>query len=449
MSQAAHWMVCIVICVACIAFVAPTHAQEDTPVIAPVPCKAPGKLTMWVWSANWQPLIQAAIDEWETTYCPGAAVDLQLHGPFGIYWGQLDLAARMGGTPDVFNINQPFFQDYAAAGRLLDLQPYWDEAGIDTTLWGPGLVDPYRWGEAGDLYAGPVNWDTVGVFYNKDMFDAAGLPVPPAGWDWDLFADYAAALTDPEAGVYGALAYVGFQVGYANWIASAGTTPVVEADRSRCTLADAGSIRALTFLRGLIDDGYMPSVTDMGEALGVETITEREAFQFWAEGRAAMLTGGSFAVPDALANVPFNWDVLPLPRHPQTGRSRSIVHAVGYAASATTADPDLAANLILYLVSDEAQMLFAEAGGVAPANPAPALQRAWITSLGATGSVENIDVFITATFDSQGVTVFGDIWDFVNGQIVIDLFSEEAPDIAEAARAACEYIDQHLPGTQD
>ena len=84
--------------------------------------------------------------------------------------------------PDIFNMSQDRFFFYADNDAVLDLQPYWDEYGVDTTLWGSGLVDPYRWGDAGDLYAAPVNWDTIAIYYNKDMFDAAGLDYPTADW---------------------------------------------------------------------------------------------------------------------------------------------------------------------------------------------------------------------------------------------------------------------------
>ena len=75
---------------------------------------------------------------------------------------------------------------YNSNELLLNLQPYWDEFGVDTSVWGSGLVDPYRIGD--DLYAAPVNWDTIAIMYNKDMFDAAGLEYPTAEWTWDDFA---------------------------------------------------------------------------------------------------------------------------------------------------------------------------------------------------------------------------------------------------------------------
>ncbi len=415
---------------------APIHAQ-DTPTIAPAKCTAPGKLTMWVWDENWQKVIAKSIDAWKKDYCPGAEVDLQVH-PWGQYWDLVKTSATSGDLPDVFNMSQTYFYFYASNDALLNLQPYWDKAGIKTTVWGSGLVDPYRWGDKGDLYAGPVNWDTVAVYYNKDMFDAAKMAYPTADWTWDDFARAAEGLTDTAKDQYGALVYLEYQAGYPNWIASTGATPVVDAKHTQCTLTDKGSLEALNFLRGLLDKGYMPKA-------GILPGTSADdAFNFFTSGKVAMITGGSWKLPDATTKLKFNWDVVQLPKNPTSGKSRAILHAVGYVASAKSKNPDLAANLITYLVSDEGQKFFAEAGGVAPANPSPALQKAWTDSF---KTDKNIQAFVEATKDSQGVTVFDEIWEAINTEIVVNIF-DLGMSVDEATKKACEVVTKNLPATK-
>jgi multiple sugar transport system substrate-binding protein len=410
------------------------QAQDQTVVIAPQACKEPGKLTMWVWDENWATIIGKSIDDWKAKYCPGAEVDL-IQQPWDQYWDLLKTSAAGGDLPDVFNMSQDNFFFYATNDAFLDLQPYWDEYGVDTTVWGKGLVDPYRWGDAGDLYAAPVNWDTVALYYNKDMFDAANLPYPTADWTWDDFAADAAALTDPANDVYGASVYAEYQGGYGNWIASAGVTPVVNATHTECTLGEPGSLEALNFLKGLYDKGYMPSISVMGGA------SADDAFNFWTSGKVAMVSGGSWKLPDAFSGVTFNWDVVQLPKNPTTGRSRSILHAVGYVASARTKNADLAGNLILYLASDEGQRFFAEGGSVAPANPSPAIQQLWIDSFGDT-SVD-IHAFVDATVDSQGVTPFTEIWDVMNTELPTEIFDLNM-SVEDAVAATCQAIDPYL-----
>jgi multiple sugar transport system substrate-binding protein len=416
-----------------VAMVAPM-VQAQEPVIAPQACKEPGKLTMWTWDQNWATVIGNSIDAWKAEYCPGAEVDL-IYQPWGDYWDALKTSIAGGDMPDVFSMNQTYFYFYADNGAVLDLQPYWDEYGVDTTIWGSGLVDPYRWGDAGDVYAAPMEWVTVAVYYNKDMFDAAGLDYPTADWTWDDFADLAAKLTNPEADVYGAAVYSEYQAGYANWIASTGETPIVDAARTKCMLTEPGNKEALNFLKDLYDKGYMPSVSTLGGA------SADNSFNFWTSGKVAMVTNGSWQLPLAFDQATFNWDVVQLPKNPTTGRSRSILHASSYAASSQTANPDLAANLILFLASDEGQKFFAEAGGVAPGNPSPVLQQMWVDSFGDTDV--NVQAFVDATVDSQGVTVFDEIWDAINTEIVVNIF-DLGVSVDDAVGMACDAIDPYL-----
>ena len=90
----------------------PAQAQDDV-TIAPVACKEPGSLRMWVWDENWATVIGTSIEDWKANYCPGAEVTLEVQ-PWGQYWDLL----RTGGAdlPDVFNMSQDHFYFYASNG---------------------------------------------------------------------------------------------------------------------------------------------------------------------------------------------------------------------------------------------------------------------------------------------------------------------------------------------
>ncbi len=420
------------------AMLVPAQAQEGTTIPA-ANCASPGDLTLRVWDENWAKVLEDATAAWVETYCPGANVTVNLV-PWGSYWDLLRTDASSGDLPDVFNMSQDQVGFYLENGALLDLQSYLDAAGIDPTVWGTGLVDPYRDSASGDVYGTPLEWVTVGLYYNKDLFDAAGVEYPNPDWTWDDFAEAARALTDPENGVYGAAVYAEYQAGFGNWIASTGTPPVATVGRTECTFDDPGSIEALSFLRGLLDEGVMPTVSQAGGS---------GADDFWnlfASGKIAMVSNGAWKLPSALGiaegstPLSFNWDVTQLPKNPTTGESRAILHAVSWVASANSANADLAANLIQYLVSDEGQQFFADAGGVAPANPNPGLQQSWIDSFGDTGV--NVQAFIDATRTSQGVTTFGDAGD-ASTDLIVNIFDLGVP-VEEAAAQACAEIEPFL-----
>jgi len=413
-------------------FTAPVSAA-DSPVIAAQKCDKPGKLTFWVWDDNWKKTLDKSVANWVEKYCPGAEVNV-VQQPWDSYWTQLKTSASGGDLPDIFNLSQDRFYAYAQTGAVLNLQPYWDKYGVKTSVWGTGLVDPYRYGDKGDLYAAPVNWDTVAIFYNKDLFDAAKIAYPTADWTWDDFASAAAKLTDSAKDVYGADVYVGYQTGYPNWIASAGVSPVVDAAKTTCTLTDKVSVDTLNFLKDLEDKGYQPKPSIVGGT------SADDVFNFFAQGKVAIISGGSWKLPDAYSKLKFNWDVVQFPKNPTTKRSRAILHAVGYVAAAKTKEPDLAANLILYLSSDEGQQFFAAAGGVAPANPSPAVQKLWIDSFKAG---KNVQAFVDATKDSQGVTAFDQIWDVADTQLVVNIF-DLGKSVDESTKAACSAITPFL-----
>ena len=181
--------------------VSAVYAQDDqnVEVIAPQACSTPGNLKLWVWDQHWADIIGASVEQWKEDYCPGAQVDVSIHD-WEEYWNTLDTNAASGDLPDIFNMSQDRFYFYASKNALLDLQPYFDAASINTSAWASGMVDPYRFGDDFHLYAGPVNWDTVVIFYNKDLLDAAGLAYPTSDWTWDDFAADAQTLTDPQYG---------------------------------------------------------------------------------------------------------------------------------------------------------------------------------------------------------------------------------------------------------
>ena len=151
MFKARHSLMVLVIVLLMSALAMPVQAQDGgEPVIAAQPCAEPGELTMWVWDEAWAGIIGESIELWKTEYCPGAEVTIEIQ-PWSEYWTLLKTNAAGGDLPDVFNMNHTYVFFYLDNEVLLNLQPYWDEFGVDTNLWGSGLVGPYRWGENGDL----------------------------------------------------------------------------------------------------------------------------------------------------------------------------------------------------------------------------------------------------------------------------------------------------------
>jgi multiple sugar transport system substrate-binding protein len=98
-----------------------------------------------------------------------------------------DLTA--GTAPDIYvQKNLKNFYTYSSEGQLVDVS---DVAG--RLAAGTGGVDFYK--VDGKTFAVPYRQDSWVLYYNKDMFDAAGVDYPDGTWTWDDYADAAEAIS--------------------------------------------------------------------------------------------------------------------------------------------------------------------------------------------------------------------------------------------------------------
>jgi len=114
------------------------------------------------------------------------------------------IAANQG--PDVFY--HYFAADIASQGFLENLTPYMEADGINPDdLWFP--IGKIRAEYDGNMYGVPRDATAGVIAYNKDLFDAAGVPYPEPGWTIADYRDKAIALTDRDKDIYGVGAIVG------------------------------------------------------------------------------------------------------------------------------------------------------------------------------------------------------------------------------------------------
>ena len=102
---------------------------------------------------------------------------------------------------------------FASRGLLLDLTPYIEQSEIIKTediFPGPLSSVTYE----GGIYGIPRGANTIALYYNADMFKAAGLDPDNPPKTWDELYEAAKALTDPSKNVYGlAFSAVGTEEG--------------------------------------------------------------------------------------------------------------------------------------------------------------------------------------------------------------------------------------------
>ena len=89
----------------------------------------------------------------------------------------------------------------------------------DLSYYPESLLVPLRYED--QLYALPQEVSPYVIYYNKDMFEAAGLEMPTDDWTIDEFYEAAKALTDPEKNVYG-YRYASGADPFLGWLSRAG-----------------------------------------------------------------------------------------------------------------------------------------------------------------------------------------------------------------------------------
>ena len=108
---------------------------------------------------------------------PGIKVDVQLTG-YKDYFTSLATKVGGGNAPDVFEMNMENYLAYMLRGQCLDLT----NMGIDTSAFSAGSLNAVS--SDGKLYAVPESFSTCVMFYNKALFDQAGVSYPTDDWTW-------------------------------------------------------------------------------------------------------------------------------------------------------------------------------------------------------------------------------------------------------------------------
>src|SRR6266576_3893494 len=122
--------------------------------------------------------------------------------PYSDYFTKLQTQIAGGQAPDTFELDYGSFYGYATSGSLLNLSKV---AKTDPTF-NPGIYYPkaYSAFAVGKTQFGlPESYSDVLLFYNKDLFRAAGVPFPTAKWTWKDELAAAKKLTNASKGVYG------------------------------------------------------------------------------------------------------------------------------------------------------------------------------------------------------------------------------------------------------
>ncbi|MEV1168754.1 sugar ABC transporter substrate-binding protein [Nonomuraea sp. NPDC049784] len=238
--------------------------------------------------------------------------------PFDQYFTKLQTSIAGGTAPDTFELNYENFVTYAGAGSLLDLATVAGDG--DTSVYAQESLNAFK--HDGKQYALPASFSTVVLFYNKDLFDKAGVAPPTADWTWADEQAAAAKLTDKKKGVFGDFQPVQFFEFYKTLKQAGGE--FLSADGKKSAFDSPQGVKAATWLVSKVGK-TMPTEAEIGGTADYDT-------NLFKSGKLAMWHNGIWQFA-GMKDVPFGWDVVVEPG--DSAKASAVFHNA-VAASSTT-----------------------------------------------------------------------------------------------------------------
>ena len=350
--------------------------------------------------------IQLVYQDWRADWVPGMVEEMltqfhDTHPNIRVFFtpdpdnlADTMLAEMEAGTaPDLFWGGSTFFPTWAQQGHMLDLRPY-VTADLDAATiadWDPVQYQAFFLPD-GRQFGLPKYHGAVALYYNKDLFDQAGVAYPTTTWG---DADYLAAMKelsrDNTAGQreqWGSMVDIAWdrlQIYINGW----GGHLVAPDDPAHCAVDEPPALAALAWLRARMwDDRVMATYPD------VQYMSPRSAF---INQRIAMVEEGSWVLKDILRDTDFPVGVVPMP----AGRKQRVTLATsdGFGIYGRTEYPEAAWELLQFLTSSDYGLALAKADFLQPARAS--LLEAWMGFVRAEFPEKTADLDLSAFADGH------------------------------------------------
>ncbi len=324
--------------------------------------------SFWVGGTEDQAAWQKVADQATTDH---AGITVKLQGTdWNNYWAKIGTLLASGKAPCIIGMQSLRLASYANA--LLPLDELMQKYGLKTEEFDKPIMDGLK--ADGKQIAIPYDSGPMVIFYNRDMFKAAGVAEPKPGWTMDEFQAAAKKLT--AAGKSGLVTTPG-DLGVASWVRTlTGAEPLAD---GKLALTDQKFVDGFSEYADFVKtDKIAPPVP--GGNPDFET-------QQFAAGKAAMQLNGPWSLIDTKGKVKFQLGIAPIPAG--ADGSKTYTAGSGFGISRSCKTPDAAFQAIMSMTGEKPLTTLAAAGRAYPARTAA--HPAWFTAAGIDGAKETID----------------------------------------------------------
>ena len=295
-------------------------------------------------------LVSQIYDEFEEAH---PDLDLRIEGTpdMQTYVTKMLLSHVARTAPDVMRVDASSAAVFIDNGVLMDMSSYIEgDASFDLDDYFPNAVDITRRGEA--IYGLPMGFTPMVLYYNKRLFDEAGVAYPDGTWTFVDFLSAARRLTTDD--VYG------FE--FANWMAgwilflwnNGGDVLSPDGTRASGYFDSPECIEAVQFIHDLVNVHRVSPTMSQTAALGVD---------LFANGRAAMKIVGHWAIIGFQSSKEISISeigVAPIPSNLDS--PVTVMYESGLAIFKDAKHPAAGGELIKHLLSYDVQTRYNATG---------------------------------------------------------------------------------------
>lgn len=288
---------------------APAGSQADSQAVSqassPASSQEPVTITFSFWEGS--PADKAGFEkmiaDFETEN-PNIKVTQQVV-PYDKYWQSVDTRIAGSDYPDVTRLTYQKMGKYITGGVLQDITNDID----DTTK--NDIIPAFKTAVSSDnkMYGMPLHTDTMGLFYNKEMFAKAGITVPESidkTWTWEEFIENAKKLKTANN--------LKYSFSYA-WTKNTGYRALpflymnggslFDPATKKATVDDAKGVEWLNYIQSWVSQGLIaktsPNATD-------------SPFDLLCSGVVGMVIGGSSNISYVDTNMKGTYGITYLPQ---------------------------------------------------------------------------------------------------------------------------------------
>lgn len=323
-------------------------------------------VTVRLWDEQVADAYETSFEQFEELN-PEINVEVQLV-PWADYWTKLPVDLASGDMADIFWTNSANFAEYVDNGNLINVS---EKIGEGDGNWVQSVLELYT--RDGSVWGVPQLWDSIALFYNKDLVEEAG--VDPASLKWDpsgvddSFLEAALRLTIDANGVtadqpgfdpsnieqYAFNAQYDLQAILADFVGSNGSAWRVG---DEYVFGDTAGVEALGYVADLINEHHVsPSAADTSNNGNL-------ARDMFASGKMALFQSGPYSLRPIADNTDIDWGIVPMLEGP-AGRV-SVVHGIVAVGNAATPHEEATLKVLEWLGSKDGQTPVAAQGAAFP-----------------------------------------------------------------------------------